>query len=160
MERHKHNILVVQIYVDDIIFGVANEILCKEFSKMMQGEFEMRVMGELNYFLGLQIKQQKEGMLLNQSMYIHDLFKHFKMNEAKDQPTPMSTSLKLEADEGGKSVDTKLYRGMIGALLYLTASRPGILFSVCMCARFPSCPKESHLNAVRRILLNGYSQHS
>ncbi|KAJ0010733.1 hypothetical protein Pint_33434 [Pistacia integerrima] len=74
------------------------------------------------------------------------------MNETKDQPTPMRRSLKLEADEGGKNVDTKLYRTMICSLLYLIASRTDILFSVCMCACFHSCPKESHLNAVKRIL--------
>ena len=152
IKKHKHDILIAQIYVDDIIFGATNESLCRDFSKMMQGEFEMSMMGELNYFLGLQIKQMKEGTLLTQSKYTQDLIKRFNMHETKDQPTLMSTSIKIDKDEGGKSVDTKLYRSMIGALLYLTASRPDILFSVCMCARFQANPKESHLNAVKRIL--------
>ena len=74
------------------------------------------------------------------------------MDGAKASKTPMSTTIKLDKDENGKSVDEKRYRGMIGSLLYLTTSRPDIMFDVCICARFQSCPKESHLNAVKRIL--------
>lgn len=74
------------------------------------------------------------------------------MAKSKVIDTPMSTAVNLDRDEEGKSVDEKRYRGMIGSLLYLTASRPDIMFSVCMCARFQSCPKESHLKAVKRIL--------
>jgi hypothetical protein len=146
------DMLIVQIYVDDIIFGATNESLCKDFSERMQGEFEMSMMGELNFFLGLQIKQSKEGILINQAKYIKELLKRFKMEDCKPMKTPMSPATKLDKDENGKSVDTKLYRGMIGSLLYLTASRPDIMFSVCLCARFQSNPKESHLGAVKRIL--------
>ncbi|RVW50731.1 Retrovirus-related Pol polyprotein from transposon RE1 [Vitis vinifera] len=122
------------------------------FSKCMHSEFEMSMMGELNYFLGLQIKQLKEGTFINQAKYIKDLLKRFNMEEAKVMKTPMSSSIKLDMDEKGKSIDSTMYRGMIGSLLYLTASRPDIMYSVCLCARFQSCPKESHLSAVKRIL--------
>ena len=125
--------------------------MCKEFSKCMQGEFEMSMMGELNFFLGLQIKQSSEGTFINQAKYTKELLNRFGMREAKPLSTPMGTSIKLDKDENGKKVDEKLYRGMIGSLLYLTASRPDIMFSVCICARFQSCPKESHLVAVKRI---------
>ena len=101
----------------------------------------MSMMGELNFFLGLQIKQLKEGTFINQAKYIRDLLKRFNMEEAKTMKTPMSSSIKLDKDEKGKCIDSTMYRGMIGSLLYLTASRPNIMYSVCLCARFQSCPK-------------------
>ena len=143
--------MLVQIYVDDIVFDSTNPSLCEEFSKCLHNEFEMSMMGELNFFLGLQIKQLKDGIFINQEKYTKDLLKRFKFNEGKIAKTPMSTSTKLDNDEKGKWVDIKSYLGMIGSLLYLTTSRPDIMFSVCLCARFQSCPKESHLHAVKRI---------
>ncbi|GMI84085.1 hypothetical protein HRI_002077800 [Hibiscus trionum] len=151
IKRYNNDILVVQIYVDDIIFGSTNECYCKEFSKLMQGEFEMSMMGELSFFLGLQIKQRKDGTFINQAKYVNDMLKKFGLENAKPQATPMSSSIKLDKDEGGKCVDSKLYRSMIGSLLYLTASRPDIMFSVCLCARFQASPRESHLVAIKRI---------
>ncbi|KAH9783348.1 Integrase catalytic domain-containing protein [Citrus sinensis] len=114
-------------------------------------EFEMSMMGELKYFLGLQIKQNEEGIFINQAKYVKDLLKRFGYDNGTAKSTPMSTTIKLDKDEKGKEVDIKTYRGMIGSLLYLTASRPDIMFSVCLCARFQSCPKESHMLAVKRI---------
>lgn len=107
---------------------------------------------ELNYFLKLQIKQLKERALLNQSKYVKDLLKRFEMNYAKEQPTLIRISIKLNVDEGRKNIDIKAYRRMIGVLLYLIVSRPNIMFSVCMCVRFQVNPKESHLNAIKMIL--------
>ncbi|GKV13735.1 hypothetical protein SLEP1_g24719 [Rubroshorea leprosula] len=94
------NILIVQIYVDDIVFGATNDFLCREFSKAMQGEFEMSMMGELNFFLGLQIKQSKEGIFINQSKYTKEMLKKFGMETCKPIATPMSTSINLDKDEG------------------------------------------------------------
>ncbi|KAH9763962.1 Integrase catalytic domain-containing protein [Citrus sinensis] len=149
--KHKNqDILIVQIYVDDIIFGSTNELLCKDFSSCMSQEFEMSMMGELKYFLGLQIKQNEEGIFINQAKYVKDLLKRFSYENGTAKSTPMSTTIK-HSYEKGKEVDIKTYRGMIGSLLYLTASRPDIMFSVCLCARFQSCPKESHMLAVKRI---------
>ncbi|KAK9011528.1 hypothetical protein V6N11_044376 [Hibiscus sabdariffa] len=145
------DILVVQIYVDDIIFGSTNELLCQDFAKLMQGEFEMSMMGELSFFLGLQIKQRKDDIFINQAKYIKEKLKKFGFENVKPQATPMSSSIKLDKDEEGKCVDSKLYRSMIGSLLYLTASRPDIMFSVCLCARFQANPKESHLKVIKRI---------
>ena len=141
IKSHKHDFLVVQIYVDDILFGATNETLSQEFSKLMCSEFEMSLMGELNYFLGLQVHQLKNGIYLHQSKYIKDLLSKFKMSEAKPSSTPMSSTLSLDKDQNGKKVNQKEYRGMIGSLLYLTASRPDIMFSVCMCARFQADPR-------------------
>jgi len=127
------DILIVQIYIDDIIFGSTNEKFCKEFESSMKNEFEMSMMGELNYFLGLQIKQRSNGIFINQAKYTRKLIKRFRLEDAKLSKTPMATTTKLDKDEQGINVNIKLYRSMIGSLLYLTASRPDIMFSVCMC---------------------------
>jgi hypothetical protein len=118
---------------------------------MMQ-KFEMSMMGELNYFLGFQVKQLKEGTFISQTKYTQDLLKRFGMKDAKPVKTLMETDGHLDLNKGGKSIDQKTYRSMIGSLLYLCASRPDIMLSVCMCARFQSDPKECHLVAVKRIL--------
>jgi len=110
------------------------------------------MIGELSFFLGFQIKQLKDGTFIGQERYARDLLKKFKMNDCKITETPMSSSEHLDADANGKPVDQKLYRSMIGSLLYLCASRPNIMFSVCLCARFQDRPQESHLTAVKRIL--------
>jgi hypothetical protein len=145
------HIIIVQIYVDDIIFGSTCQELCVDFSKIMHDEFEMSMMGELNFFLGLQIKQLEDGIFFNQSKYIKDMLKKFGLEDSKPIKTPMSTETKLTKDEESESVDSTKYRGMIGSLLYLTASRPDIMFSVCLCARFQEDPKTTHLEAVKRI---------
>ncbi|KAK2403095.1 putative mitochondrial protein [Trifolium repens] len=152
IKRKGKDVLLVQIYVDDIIFGSTNPSLVKSFSSLMQGEFEMSMMGELTYFLGLQIKQLEEGTFIYQTKYCLELLKKFGMTDSKHMETPMASTCALSKDEKGKDVEITKYRGIIGSLLYLTASRPDIMFSVCMCARYQSCPKESHLKAVKRIL--------
>jgi hypothetical protein len=127
---------------------------------MMQGEFEMSMMGELTYFLGLQIKQLSEGTFIYQTKYCKELLKKFGMSDSRHIDTPMAPSCMMDKDEKGSDVEITKYRGIIGSLLYLTASRPNIMYSACLCARYQSCPKESHLKAVKRILryLNGTSQ--
>ncbi|GJR97016.1 retrovirus-related pol polyprotein from transposon TNT 1-94 [Tanacetum coccineum] len=114
-------------------------------------EFEMSMMGELNFFLGLQIKQMEDGIFFNQSKYIKEMLKKFGLEDSKPMKTPMSSDTKLTKDEECESVDSTKYRGMIGSLLYLMSSRPDIMFSVCLCARFQEAPKTSHLEAVKRI---------
>ena len=128
--------LIVQIYVDDIIFGATNVSLCEEFAKSMHSEFEMSMMGELNFFLGLQIKQLKEDTFINQVKYIRDLLKKYNLEDVKTKNTPMALPIKLDMDEKGKLADQTKYRGMIGSLLYLTTNRPNNMYSVCLCARF------------------------
>ncbi|GJZ96430.1 retrovirus-related pol polyprotein from transposon TNT 1-94 [Tanacetum coccineum] len=149
-KRNSH-IIIVQIYVDDIIFGSTCQELCDDFSKIMHDEFEMSMMGELNFFLGLQIKQLEDGIFFNQSKYVKEMLKKFGLEDSKPIKTPMSSETKLTRDEDGEPIDDTKYRGMIGSLLYLTASRPDIMFSVCLCARFQEAPKTSHLEAVKRI---------
>ncbi|WVZ93354.1 hypothetical protein U9M48_039341, partial [Paspalum notatum var. saurae] len=151
-KKTDNDLFVCQVYVDDIIFGSTNEEYCKEFGNMMAKEFEVSMIGELTFFLGFQIKQLKEGTFIYQEKYTRDLLKRFKMEDCKSIETPMATNVKLEANESGIKVDQTLYRSMIGSLLYLCASRPDIMFSVCLCARFQADPKESHLTTVKRIL--------
>ncbi|GKC35898.1 retrovirus-related pol polyprotein from transposon TNT 1-94 [Tanacetum coccineum] len=117
----------------------------------MHDEFEMSMMGELNFFLGLQIKQMEDGIFFNQSKYIKEMLKKFGLEDSKRTKTPMSTKIKLTKDDEANSVDCTKYRGMIGSLLYLTTSRTDIMFSVCLCARFQENPKTTHLEAVKRI---------
>ncbi|GJW32267.1 retrovirus-related pol polyprotein from transposon TNT 1-94 [Tanacetum coccineum] len=150
-KKKDSNLIIVQIYVDDIIFGSTCQEMCDDFAKIMHDEFEMSMMGELNFFLGLQIKQLDDGIFFNQSKYIKEMLKKFGLEDSKPIKTPMSTETKLTRDEEGESIDNTKYRGMIGSLLYLTASRPDIMFSVCLCAHFQEDPKTSHLEAVKRI---------
>ncbi|WVZ51761.1 hypothetical protein U9M48_002873 [Paspalum notatum var. saurae] len=117
----------------------------------MSREFEMSLMGELQFFLRLQIKQGLEGTFVHQAKYKKDILKKFNMGDSKPMTTPMSTNTALDADEDGEAVDQKEFRGMIGSLLYLTATRPDIQFAVCLCACYQASPRTSHLQAVKRI---------
>ncbi|GJY85403.1 retrovirus-related pol polyprotein from transposon TNT 1-94 [Tanacetum coccineum] len=150
-KKKNSNLIIVQIYVNDIIFGSTCQELCDDFAKIMHDEFGMSMMGELIFFLGLQLKQLEDGIFFNQSKYIKEMLKKFGLEDSKPMKTLMSTEMKLTKDEEGESVDNPKYRGMIGSLLYLTTSRPDIMFSVCLCARFQEDPKTSHLEAVKRI---------
>jgi hypothetical protein len=139
-------------YVDNIIFGSTNKSTCEEFSRIMIQKFEMPMMGELKYFLGFQIKQLQDGTFIRQTKYIQDILKKFGMKDGKPIKTPMGTNGHLDLDTRGKSEDQKVYRSIIGSLLYLCASRPDIMLSVCMCARFQSNHKEVHLRAIKIIM--------
>ncbi|GJT97563.1 retrovirus-related pol polyprotein from transposon TNT 1-94 [Tanacetum coccineum] len=149
-KKKSSNLIIIQIYVY-IIFGSTCQDMCDEFAKIMHDEFEMSMMGELNFVLRLQIKQMEDGIFFNQSKYIKEILKKFGLKESKPMKTPMSSDTKLTKYEECESVDSTKYRGMIGSLLYLTASRPNIMFSVCLCARFQEAPKISYLEAVKRI---------
>jgi hypothetical protein len=116
------DLFICQIYVDNIIFGSTNKSSCEEFGRIMIQKFEMSMMGELKYFLGFQIKQLQEGTFISENKYIQDILKKFGMKNAKPVKTPMGTNGHLDLDMGGKSVDQKVYRSMIGSLLYLCAS--------------------------------------
>ncbi|GKD41536.1 retrovirus-related pol polyprotein from transposon TNT 1-94, partial [Tanacetum coccineum] len=113
-KKKSSNLIIIQIYVDDIIFGSTCQDMCDEFAKIMHDEFEMSMMGELNFFLGLQIKQMKDGIFFNQSKYIKEMLKKFGLEDSKPMKTPMSSDTKLTKDEECESVDSTKYRGMIG----------------------------------------------
>ncbi|GJY57099.1 putative ribonuclease H-like domain-containing protein [Tanacetum coccineum] len=151
IKRLKGDILLVQVYVDDIIFGSTKKSLCDEFEQIMHNRFQMSSMGALTFFLGLQVKQKEDGIFISQDKYVGEILKKFGFSSIRTTSTPMETNKALTKDEDGEDVDVHLYRSMIGSLMYLTSSRPDIMFSVCACSRFQVQPKVSHLNAVKRI---------
>ncbi|GJW20289.1 ribonuclease H-like domain-containing protein [Tanacetum coccineum] len=151
IKRLKGDILLVQVYVDDIIFGSTKKELCTAFEKLMHEKFQMSSMGELTFFLGLQVKQKKDGIFISQDKYVAKILKKFGFTDVKTASTPMETQKPLLKDEDGEEVDVHMYRSMIGSLMYLTSSRPDIMFAVCACARYQVNPKISHLHAVKRI---------
>jgi hypothetical protein len=124
--NHDTDFLLVQIYADDIIFGGSSHSLVSRFQEMMVSEFQMSMMGELTFFLGIQVKQMNQGTFVHQAKYTKDLMKKFNMAELKSVSTPMSTAASFGPDEDGEAVDQREYMSMIDSLLYLTATRPDI----------------------------------
>ncbi|KAJ9542400.1 hypothetical protein OSB04_028906 [Centaurea solstitialis] len=132
LKKYPKHILLVQIYVDDIIFGSTNPKLCEKFELLMKSEYK----------ISSNLKREFSSI---------KMLKKFDLTSCTPMKTPMAPPLSLDKDSKGKPVDVTLYRGMIGSLLYLTASRPDIMYSTCLCARYQAEPKESHLTAVKRI---------
>ncbi|GJR07177.1 putative ribonuclease H-like domain-containing protein [Tanacetum coccineum] len=143
--------LLVQVYVDDIIFGSTNKELCTAFEKLMKDKIQISSMGELTFFLGLQVTQKEDGIFISQDKYVAEILKKFNYTDVKSASTPVDLEKPLVKDGYADDVDVHLYRSMIGSLMYLTTSRPDIMFTVCACARFQVAPKTSHLLAIKRI---------
>nr|GEX66580.1 hypothetical protein [Tanacetum cinerariifolium] len=148
--KHRGDILLVQIYVDDIIFGSTNPNLSKRFEKLMHNKFEMSMMGELKFFLGIQIHQSPRGIFINQAKYAQEILIKHGMTSCDSVGTPMATK-HLDADLSGAPIDQTKYRSMVRALMYLTAIRPNIMHATCYCARYQAKLTEKHLIAVKRI---------
>nr|GEZ40788.1 uncharacterized mitochondrial protein AtMg00810-like [Tanacetum cinerariifolium] len=125
--------------------------LCKAFEKLMSDKFQMSSMGELTFFLGLQVKQKDNGIFISQDKYVAKILRKFGLTDGKSASTPIDTKKPLLKDPDGKDVDVHVYRSMIGSLMYLTSSRPDIMFAVYACVHFHVTPKVSHLHAVKRI---------
>ncbi|GJR94733.1 retrovirus-related pol polyprotein from transposon TNT 1-94 [Tanacetum coccineum] len=145
------DILLVQIYVDDVIFTSTNPALCETFFDIMCSKFKMLMMGKMSLFLRLQISQSPRGIFLNQSKYALEIIKKYGMETSDLVDTPMVDKSKLDEDLQGKAVDPTRYRGMIGSLMHLTFNRPYLVFAIFMCARYQAKPTEKHLHAVKRI---------
>ncbi|GJV53557.1 retrovirus-related pol polyprotein from transposon TNT 1-94 [Tanacetum coccineum] len=128
-----------------------NPAMCDEFAEIMTSKFKMSMMGQMTFFLGLQISQSPRGIFINQSNYALKIIKKYGMLSSDPVVTPMMDKSKLDKDLQGKPVNPTHYRGMIGSLMYLTSSRPDLVFAVCMCARYQAKPTENHLHAVKRI---------
>nr|GEV35248.1 hypothetical protein [Tanacetum cinerariifolium] len=151
IRRNENDLLLVQIYVDDIIFDASTPELCDIFAKIACLKFKMSMMGKISFFLGLQISQRPKGIFINHSKYALESLKKYDFESCDLVDTPMVEKSKLDEDKKGKAVDPLHYRGMIGTLLYLTASRPDLQFAICMCARYQAWPTKKHLHAVKRI---------
>ncbi|GJV98565.1 retrovirus-related pol polyprotein from transposon TNT 1-94 [Tanacetum coccineum] len=139
------------VYVDDIIFGSTHPRYTQLFSDLMKSRFEMSMMGEMTFFLGLQVNQSPRGIFINQSNYVLEILKKYGMEACDPVGTPMEIKDKLDLDQNGSPVDATKYRSMIGALMYLTSSRPDIVHATCLCARYQAKPTEKHLKEVKRI---------
>nr|GEW95302.1 putative ribonuclease H-like domain-containing protein [Tanacetum cinerariifolium] len=160
IKRHKGDILLVQVYVDDIIFGSTRKELCNAFERLMHEKFQISSMGEFTFFLGLQVKQKKDGTFISQDKYVAEILKKFRFTKFKTASTPMETQKPLLKDKDGEEVDVHMYRLMIGSLMYITSSRPNIMFVVCACARYQVNPKVFDLHDMKRIFryLKGQSK--
>jgi len=144
-------LLIIVVYVDDIIFGSNEEDISQNFALLMQKEFEMSMLCELTYFLGLQVQQNKDGIFLSQTKYLKQILKKYGMEDSKPVCTPMVTGCSLSANDESTAVHQPTCRSMIGSLIYLTGTRPDIMHVVGIVGRFQANPKESHLQAVKRI---------
>ncbi|GKB41815.1 retrovirus-related pol polyprotein from transposon TNT 1-94 [Tanacetum coccineum] len=151
IRRQGKNILMVQIYVDDIIFASTTPELCHQFLKITCSKFKMSMMGKISFFLRLQISHSPRGIFINQSKYALESLKKYGMESSDLVDTLMVEKSKLDEDTQGKTVDPTHYHGMIDTLMYLTASRPYLTFFVCICARYQAKPTKKHLRTVKRI---------
>ncbi|GJX43932.1 retrovirus-related pol polyprotein from transposon TNT 1-94 [Tanacetum coccineum] len=146
----KH-ILFVHIYVDDIIFALTDPKACDIFSDEISSKFQMSMMGQMSFFLGLQVSQNPGGIFINQSKFALEILKKFGMDSCDPTDTPMVGRLKLDEDPLGILVDQTRFRSMVGSLMYLTANRPDLVFVVCMCARYQASPTKKHIEALKRV---------
>ncbi|GJY35807.1 putative ribonuclease H-like domain-containing protein [Tanacetum coccineum] len=151
IKKRKSDIMLVQVYVDDIIFSATKKSMCTEFEECMHKRFQMSSIGKLTFFLGLQVKQQPDGIFISQDKYVADILKKFDFLSIRIATTPIESNKPLVKDKDGVDVDVHVHMSMIGSLMYLTASRQDIMFVVCACARFQVTLKASHLNTVKRI---------
>ncbi|GJT27706.1 retrovirus-related pol polyprotein from transposon TNT 1-94 [Tanacetum coccineum] len=146
-----NDLLLAQIYVDDIIFASTNTAMCNEFANLMTTKFKMSMMGQMSFFLGLQISPSPRGIFLNQSKYAYEIIKKYGLLTSDSVDTSMVEKNNLDEDLQGTPVDATLYRGMIGSLMYLTSSRPGLIYAACLCAWYQAKPTVKHLHAVKQI---------
>eukprot|EP00253_Pinus_taeda_P028785 PITA_28785 len=145
-------LLIVVLYVDDVIFTGNDVYLIENFKTVMKEEFEMTDMGLLRYFLGIEVDQNENGIFISQEKYKNEVLGKFNMQECKAAITPTVMGLKLSKEDGNKDFDPSLYKSIVGSLMYLTATRPHIMFVVSLISRFMERPKEAHLQAAKRIL--------
>nr|GFB76235.1 uncharacterized mitochondrial protein AtMg00810-like [Tanacetum cinerariifolium] len=146
----KH-ILLVQIYVDDIIFASTDPKDCALSSNEMSSKFQMYMMGQMSFFLGLQVSQSPGGIFINQSKFALEILQKFGMDSCDSVDTPIVDQLKLDEDLSGIPIDQTRFHSMVGSLMYLTTSRPDLVFALCMCARYQAKPTKKHLEALKRV---------
>ncbi|GKE84486.1 retrovirus-related pol polyprotein from transposon TNT 1-94, partial [Tanacetum coccineum] len=151
IRKEGKELLLVQVYVDDIIFAASTPELCDLFAKIICSKFKMSMMGKISFFLGLQIFQNPRGIFINQSKCALESLKKYGFDSCDPVDTPMVEKSKLDEDKEGKVIDPSQYHGIIGTRLYLIASRPNLKFAICMYARYQARPTKKHLHVVKRI---------
>nr|GEX08981.1 retrovirus-related Pol polyprotein from transposon TNT 1-94 [Tanacetum cinerariifolium] len=157
IRRFQDDILVVQVYVDDIIFGFTHPRYIQLFFELMKSRFEMSMMGEMTFFLGLQVNQSPCGIFINQSKYVLEILNKYGMESCDLVGTPMEIKDKVDLDHNGTPVDATKYHIMINALMYLTSNRPDIVHATCLCAQYHAKPNEKHLKEVKMIFHANYA---
>ncbi|XP_071725911.1 uncharacterized mitochondrial protein AtMg00810-like [Rutidosis leptorrhynchoides] len=146
------DIMLVQVYVDDIIFGSTDQKMVDEFEDVMQKRFKMSSLGAINFFLGLQVDQTEKGIFLHQSKYVADILSRFKMENERVSKNPLSVIHGITPENTRAKVSPTLYKAIIGSLMYLTASRPDTMFATCLCAHYQAQPNVNHMLAAKKIM--------
>jgi len=145
-------LLIANLYVDDLIFFGNDRNMCKEFKKLMMLEFDMSDLGKMKYFLGIEVLQNPEGIYICQRRYAQEILKRFGMDRCNPVKNPIVPGCKLSKDEEGTKVDASVFKQVVGSLMYLTATRPDLMYGVSLISRFMSCPTEQHWLAAKRLL--------
>nr|GEU89577.1 uncharacterized mitochondrial protein AtMg00810-like [Tanacetum cinerariifolium] len=151
LKKNNKDIILIQVYVDGIIFGSTKKAWCDEFEALMKGEFQMSAVEELTFFLGLQVQQRPDGIFINQDKYVQEILNKFDLGSIRTTTTPYEATKPKSKNESDSSINVHLYRSMIGSLMYLTALRPDIMFAVSACLRNQVTPTTSNLEAVKKI---------
>lgn len=150
--RVKEKILLICLYVDDLMVTGNDMSEIEEFKSKMKSESEMIDLGALSYFLGLEFKELKEGIIMHQKKYISEVLKKYNMSNCNFAATPVDTNAKLQKGEHENGVDATLFKSLVGSLRYICNSRPDISFGVGLVSRFMDDPRHSHWIAAKRIL--------
>jgi hypothetical protein len=145
-------ILIVSLYVDDLIFTGNNEDMFERFKESMKKEFAMSDLGQMKYFLGVEVIQDHHGIFINQKKYAYEVLERFGMLNSNSVKNPIVPGSRLSKNEGGAAVDITIFKQMIGNLMYLTATRSDLMYSICLISRYMERPTEIHLQAAKRIL--------
>ena len=152
VKREGDDILIVCLYVYDLIYASSKQEMVEEFKRRLMAEFEMSDLGLMRYFLGIQVKQSKEGIFISQEKYAEDLLKKFNMINCKPMGTPMALTEKLFKEDGEQKADPQVFRSLVGSLIYLTNTRSDIVYVVGVVSRFMSDPSKLHFTAAKRKL--------
>ena len=144
--------LIVSLYVDDMLVTGSNEELMEKFKIEMQEIFEMSDLGIMNYFLGMEIQQCSKGIFISQKKYACDILKKFKLEACKGVASPLALNEKISRDDGDKLEEPAVFRSLVGSLLYLTATRPDLMFPAGLLSRFMSSPSNVHMGIAKRVL--------
>ncbi|KAK9682502.1 hypothetical protein RND81_10G078400 [Saponaria officinalis] len=148
----ENDLLIISLYVDDLLVTGNNPKMIVAFKEEMKKRFEMTDLGLMNYFLGMEVHQSEDGIFISQSKYAEDILKKFKMQHSKAVATPLVVNEKFSKNDGQRKVDPSVYKSLVGSLLYLTATRPDIMFAASMLSRFMNEPSEVHMGAAKRVL--------
>ncbi|XP_025015733.2 uncharacterized protein LOC112536986 [Ricinus communis] len=156
-EKDGGKFLIVSLYVDDLIYTRNNKGMCEEFKISMMHEFDMSDLGRMRYFLGVEVIQNSKGIFMCQRKYAREVLARFGMFDSKSVGNPIVPGTRLSKDEKGTKIDSTMFKQVVGSLMYLTVTRPDIMFGVSLIIRYMSSPTKEHWCIAKRILryING-----